>query len=318
MIAHKHCALGVYPEHYQIVHDNFMGAVAEVLGDAVTPEIGQAWSDVVVHVAKACIQLETEIYAETTAKLDNWDSKVTKPFVVAKIVDEADDAKSFYLKPEDGTAPPIYQPGQYLTLCLKTDEAVTAPRHYTVSAAEPIDGCVRISVKHAAAADNSGVEGVVSSWLHTHIKEGDLLDVRAPFGPYTRAKNTWNQEVYLTAGSGVTPAMAMLPSAVKACTKVGHFHVDRAASRHALRAETEALNLALTKFVYDDEHPRLTVEQVLEDMKAADFDMAGTGTGFHITGPAGFVKAMVTGLKGQLGVDAGCIRHEVYGPAIDV
>ena len=65
LIAHKHCALGVFPEHYQIVHDNFMGAVAEVLGDAVTPEIGQAWSDVVMHVAKACIQMEAEIYKKS-------------------------------------------------------------------------------------------------------------------------------------------------------------------------------------------------------------------------------------------------------------
>ena len=43
-IAHKHCALGVKPEHYQIVHDNLMEAIGDVLGSAVTPEVAAAWN----------------------------------------------------------------------------------------------------------------------------------------------------------------------------------------------------------------------------------------------------------------------------------
>ena len=36
-IAHKHVSLGITEDQYQIVHDNLLAAVAEVLGDAVTP-----------------------------------------------------------------------------------------------------------------------------------------------------------------------------------------------------------------------------------------------------------------------------------------
>ena len=35
LMAAKHCGLQVLPQHYPIVEENFMGAVGEVLGDAV-------------------------------------------------------------------------------------------------------------------------------------------------------------------------------------------------------------------------------------------------------------------------------------------
>eukprot|EP00730_Choanoeca_flexa_P009351 TRINITY_DN12632_c4_g1_i1.p2 TRINITY_DN12632_c4_g1~~TRINITY_DN12632_c4_g1_i1.p2 ORF type:complete len:417 (+),score=126.54 TRINITY_DN12632_c4_g1_i1:2726-3976(+) len=317
-ICAKHCALGVLPEHYAIVHDNFMGAVAEVLGDAVTPEIGQAWSDLVMHFAKALIQMETKLYDETTAKLDNWQARETKPFVVAKIVDECADFKSFYLKPQDGTAPPAFVPGQYLTLCLQTDEEVTAPRHYSISAGEVVDGCIRVSVRLCSAANHNGVAGVVSTWMHTKVKEGDVIDVRPPFGYYTREAGKYKQEVYITAGSGIIPAMAMMPSAVKQCDKVAHFHAEQDQSRHAFREEGAKLNLAHRRCHYDDQKSGfLSTKDVLEDLKMADFDMATNATGFLITGPLLFTKAMVTGLK-EAGVDAACVRHELYGPRIDM
>jgi nitric oxide dioxygenase len=41
-IADKHCSLGVRPEQYTIVGRNLMAAVAEVLGDAVIPDVAAA------------------------------------------------------------------------------------------------------------------------------------------------------------------------------------------------------------------------------------------------------------------------------------
>lgn len=45
-IAHKHISLGIRPEQYTIVGHHLLAAVAEVLGDAVTPEIAAAWDEV--------------------------------------------------------------------------------------------------------------------------------------------------------------------------------------------------------------------------------------------------------------------------------
>jgi hemoglobin-like flavoprotein len=45
-IAYKHVSLGIRPEQYTIVGEHLLASVAEVLGDAVTPEIAAAWSEV--------------------------------------------------------------------------------------------------------------------------------------------------------------------------------------------------------------------------------------------------------------------------------
>jgi len=43
-IAHKHTSLGIRPEQYTIVGHHLLGAVGEVLGETVTPEVAQAWN----------------------------------------------------------------------------------------------------------------------------------------------------------------------------------------------------------------------------------------------------------------------------------
>ena len=45
-IAYKHVSLGIRPEQYTIVGHHLLAAVGEVLGDAVTPEVADAWGEV--------------------------------------------------------------------------------------------------------------------------------------------------------------------------------------------------------------------------------------------------------------------------------
>src|SRR3954454_14195075 len=52
-IAHKHASLGISPAQYQVVHDNLFWAIADVLGDAVTPEVAAAWDEVYWLMARA-------------------------------------------------------------------------------------------------------------------------------------------------------------------------------------------------------------------------------------------------------------------------
>ena len=45
-IGHKHASLGITPDQYQVVHDYLFGAIVEVLGEAITPEVAAAWDEV--------------------------------------------------------------------------------------------------------------------------------------------------------------------------------------------------------------------------------------------------------------------------------
>lgn len=63
-IAHKHAALGVTEDQYTVVHTYLFRAIAEVLGDAVTPEVAAAWDEVYWLMAGALIAREARLYQE--------------------------------------------------------------------------------------------------------------------------------------------------------------------------------------------------------------------------------------------------------------
>lgn len=44
--ANKHASLGITEELYQVVHDYLFAAIVEALGEAVTPEVTEAWDEV--------------------------------------------------------------------------------------------------------------------------------------------------------------------------------------------------------------------------------------------------------------------------------
>lgn len=63
-IANKHASLGVTVDQYEIVHKYLFAAIAEELGDAVTPEVAAAWDEVYWLMADALITLEADLYRD--------------------------------------------------------------------------------------------------------------------------------------------------------------------------------------------------------------------------------------------------------------
>src|SRR3954452_24213509 len=67
-VAHKHASLGIRPEQYEVVYDNLMWAIGDVLGDAVTPEVANAWSEVYWLMALALMNQERGLYSARGAQ----------------------------------------------------------------------------------------------------------------------------------------------------------------------------------------------------------------------------------------------------------
>ena len=61
-IAEKHCDALIKEEHYPIVGANLLAAIKEVLGDAATDEIIDAWGTAYGVMAQVFIDVEKEIY----------------------------------------------------------------------------------------------------------------------------------------------------------------------------------------------------------------------------------------------------------------
>src|SRR5690606_32179480 len=81
-IAHKHVSLGVKAEHYPIVGEYLLKAIKEVLGDAATDEIINAWAEAYGVIADVFINMENGMYKEAETQENGW--SFFKDFTIAR------------------------------------------------------------------------------------------------------------------------------------------------------------------------------------------------------------------------------------------
>ncbi|CAM5730363.1 nitric oxide dioxygenase OS=Streptomyces tendae OX=1932 GN=F3L20_24815 PE=3 SV=1 [Streptomyces tendae] len=138
-IAHKHASLGVSPDQYAIVHEHLFAAIAEVLGDAVTPEVAAAWEEVYWLMANALIAVEKRLHEERGGAA--W-----RPWEVVERVTETADVVTFRLRPADGGPVRGFRPGQYVSVRVALADGARQIRQYSLSG-EPGPGLRQFSVK---------------------------------------------------------------------------------------------------------------------------------------------------------------------------
>ena len=63
-IAKAHVRTNVKAEHYPIIGENLLAAIKEVLGDAATDEIINAWAEAYGEISKVFIQIEKDMYID--------------------------------------------------------------------------------------------------------------------------------------------------------------------------------------------------------------------------------------------------------------
>ncbi|WP_248930526.1 NO-inducible flavohemoprotein [Paenibacillus hamazuiensis] len=321
-IGHKHRSLGIKPEHYPIVGQTLLTAIKDVLGDAATDEILQAWADAYGVIANAFIGVEAEMYEQAERQNGGWSG--FREFVVERKVKESDVITSFYLAPRDGGAIAGFEPGQYVSVKLEIPgEEYTHIRQYSLSDA-PGKPYYRISVKREDAVSGRPA-GKVSVYLHEKVKEGDVLPLSAPAGDFTLQRGDARPAVLISGGVGLTPMVSMLKTLVEQEPQrpVTFIHAALNGDVHALKDEVRAIAA---------NHPQVKVYFCYEkpttfDKASGDYDKDGyidlpwlqtvvpTADGpFYFCGPIPFMKAIHRALK-MWGVAAADIRYEFFGPA---
>ena len=121
---------------------------------------------------------------------------------VVRIVDETADTKTFVLQPNalwqgrHGA-----QAGKFVQLRLEINGR-RVERIYSLSS-RPGARLIAITVKRQAG-------GLVSPYLHNHVKVGDVLTISQADGEFVLPAQLPAKMLLLSAGSGITPVMAML------------------------------------------------------------------------------------------------------------
>ncbi|MBD8006659.1 NO-inducible flavohemoprotein [Bacillus norwichensis] len=316
-VAHKHRGLGVKAEHYPIVGKYLLEAIKEVLGDAATDDIINAWAEAYGVIAQVFIDIEANMYKLAKDQTGGW--KEFKELEVVDKVKESDVITSFYFKTMDDQPLPVYEPGQYITVRVNIPgEKYALNRQYSLSCA-PDNKYYRISVKREIDFEPNGK---VSNYLHDYLNVGDTIEVSAPAGDFTLNMDETAPVALISGGVGLTPLMSMFETLVKndSDRKVTFIHSSRHEGLHAFNKETRELagKLQHGSYYYGYQDP------VEKDGKH-DFtgyitkeflvNKISTDTICYVCGPVAFLKNVV-GMLSDLGVAQENIRYEFFGPAL--
>ncbi|KAF7165205.1 hypothetical protein CNMCM5623_009471 [Aspergillus felis] len=328
LICNKHASLYIQPDDYKIVGKYLLEAMKEVLGDACTDDILDAWAAAYWALADIMIAREGTLYKES----QGWTT--WRQFRVARKVRESDEITSFYLRPVDGKPLPSYKPGQYISVRVDVPRLkYPQARQYSLSDA-PRSDYYRISVKKESGLDPWGPgakrhPGYVSNVLHDITKEGDLVEVSHPCGDFFLSSTEASHPiVLLSAGVGVTPLMSILNTITDSPSnqrKIHFIHGSRRSQARAFKDHVQALekrfpNMQVTFFTSTpsdqdqpgvDYHRRGRID--LQNLDhSADLHLDDPRTEFYICGPQSFMTQMEGSLKAR-GVGGDRIKMELFG-----
>jgi ferredoxin-NADP reductase len=251
-----------------------------------------------------------------------------RKFRVVKKAAECADVFSFVLQPHDGKSIPAFKPGQYLTFGLDIpgrDKQVV--RCYSLSSPPSDASSYRVTIKkEKAPPDKPGIpDGVGSSFFVDSVREGDLLNVKAPTGHFHLETAKQSPVVLISAGVGITPvlSMALDIAAIGSRRETWFFFVCRNRSDHMLKAELDQLAARA-------ENIRVVVcysKPGPNDVQGRDYHTAGRLTpdvlksvlpsnnyDYYLCGNGSFMKTMYEGLT-EWGVPDAKIHYEAFGPA---
>lgn len=317
-IAQKHVGLQILPEHYPHVGNALLGAIKDVLGDAASDEVLEAWGEAYWFLADILIDREAHIYRELESTEGGWTG--WRDFTVEAIRPESEIIRSFILRPADGKPVIRHKPGQYLTFWLDIPGQPPVKRNYSISCA-PNGETYRISVKREP-------NGFASQWLHDTVTPGTTLKVAPPAGDFFLSNEPQRPVVLLSGGVGLTPMVAMLETiAEKHPSLPTHYvHGTLDGSTHAMGPHAKALaeqrpNIDATTF-YQTPRKEDTLKRAFDHQGVIDQTWLAENTplgeaDYYLCGPRPFLRTLVSTLS-RLGVGGERIHYEFFGPADEV
>ncbi|MCE8013772.1 NO-inducible flavohemoprotein [Billgrantia desiderata] len=305
IVVEKHVSLGIQPDQYPIVGECLMAAIGEVLGEAVTPDIANAWSALYGELAGLLIELEEQRYRAFAEQPGGW--RGLRRFCIAATRQESAMIRSFVLEPEDGGPVADHAPGQYIGVRL-TIEGEPVYRHYSLSDI-PNGRSYRVSIKREA-------EGRVSRHFHDVLAVGDSVDLLPPAGELILADG---EEPLLLASGGVgqTPMLPLARQALSRGRRVVYLHAALDAEHHAFRKEVEALRQAHpSQFQAVAIHERGDAGDHIGriDRELLERYLPAGKPRCYFVGPQGFMSAIDEALA-ELGVEEERRHFEHFGPS---
>jgi len=219
---------------------------------------------------------------------------------VLEVIEETHDSRSLVFEiPENQVERFSYQPGQFLTLRIPSDRTGSVARCYSLSSSPHTDGVLKVTAKRTS-------DGYGSNWLCDNVEAGTTIEVLPPAGLFV-PKTLDDDFLLLAAGSGVTPVMAILKSALASGD-------GQVVLIYANRDERSVIFAAELRELAAEYPHRLRVNHWLESVQGlpsrAQLQELARPFGSYqafICGPGPFMDAATHALR-ELGMD----RHQIH------
>ncbi|WP_020006255.1 globin domain-containing protein [Salinicoccus albus] len=295
-IAHKHRALEVRPEHYPIVGKYLLEGIKEVLGDAATPEILDAWEAYYGKLAEIFIGIEKDMYGQAA-----WEG--FHPFIVKEKEQMTPDIVRFTVDSDE--VDKTITAGQYITAKVQPEHYPNMElRHYSICAMNTEEG-ISFAVKREGG---DGTKGIVSNYLHEVIEAGDVLHLSAPAGDF-KVADAHDKLLFIAGGVGATPVMAMAEDSVAKGKDVRYVYSVRNEAHQPFKDQMAAI---------EQKGADLKIKFSETDGYLNRDDFAGAESReIYICGSMGFMNVMMAELE-AMGIENSRIHFEPFGPKMSM
>lgn len=306
-MVHKHVALQVPPEGYAIVGKHLMWAIHEVLGDAVTPDVHDAWVAAYMQLAGILQEAEASLYQEQKKAPGGWEG--FRSFTIESLDRTSSGIARLVLRATDGKPISTAKAGQYVSVRFPASvieghegEEHVAPRHYSIVSQD--DHKITLCIRQVEG-------GAISNHIHSKCAVGSTMDITAPVGCFglDADADPNSPAVFVAGGIGFTPLLPMAREAAKSGKTVHWVHSI---------GSDEDLKFCDIPFdsivINTQKRKRLSAEELLGVCKPVS---DGPAPHYYFCGPPCMVQELARGLMGR-GVERSHLHYEIFGPHLEL
>ena len=248
-----------------------------------------------------------------------------KPFRVSALQKLAEGVIGIELETLDDMPLPDYLPGQHIEIRVSLAGKGILTRAYSLTGAADVAGrrAYRIAVRHQRGfgQDGSAYAGLVSTYLNSGLRVGDVIDLGGPSGSFVLPRAMQQPMVFYAGGIGITPFMSLLESLPDgAQAEICLYFANQNSTTHAFRErllshQTRLPNLRVINH-YSAALPTEKIgtdyqTQKLVDARDLEDELIKRRARFYLCGPPAMMDAITAGLMAR-GVPRFDIFSEVF------
>ena len=226
---------------------------------------------------------------------------MTLQLVVADIIQQTADIKSFILKAKDAGALPAFEAGAHLNVGVTLADGSRATRSYSIANAQSERDHYELGVLRQSDG---------SRYMHEQLSIGMDVEISLPVNNFRLVNQPDAEHVLIAGGIGITPMLSMARTLAQQARRFELHYFGRSADSLAFRDAVKALQTEakVSEYIGKDR------EQVILLLKVI-LKQPGPQRHVYICGPGGMIQTLIE-LAQEAGWPSNHVHYEQFSAAV--